>query len=175
MAMNVLELFTRIRTFVFDVDGVLTDGTVQLLPNGEQSRKMSIRDGYALQLAVKKGYRIAVISGGRSESVISRLNGLGVKDVYTGITDKVDKLQDYALIHELKWEEMLYMGDDIPDYRVMQLTGLPACPADAAPEIKNISRYISPEKGGEGCVRDVIEKVLKLNGHWLLDEEVASR
>ena len=99
MAMNVLELFTRIRTFVFDVDGVLTDGTVQLLPNGEQSRKMSIRDGYALQLAVKKGYRVAVISGGRSESVISRLNGLGVKDVYTGITDKVDKLQDYALIH----------------------------------------------------------------------------
>jgi 3-deoxy-D-manno-octulosonate 8-phosphate phosphatase (KDO 8-P phosphatase) len=173
--MNVLSLFKPITTFVFDVDGVLTDGTVQLLPNGEQSRRMNIKDGYALQLAVKKGYRIAIISGGRSESVVSRLQGLGIKDIYTGITDKQEKLQDYVLENELQWEQVIFMGDDIPDYRAMQLVGLPVCPADAVPEIKSISRYISPVNGGNGCVREVIEKVLKLNGHWTIDEEIASR
>lgn len=173
--MNVLEQFRHIRTFIFDVDGVLTDGTVQLLPGGEQSRKMNIRDGYALQLAVKMGYRIAVISGGRSESVVSRLTGLGITDIFTGISDKPGKLEDYALEHDLLWEQMLFMGDDIPDYRAMQMCGIPACPADATPEIKSISRYISPVPGGQGCVRDVIEKVLKLNGHWLLDEGIPSK
>lgn len=173
--MNVLEYFSRIRTFVFDVDGVLTDGTVQLLPGGELSRKMSIRDGYALQLAVKKGYRIAIISGGRSESVVTRLNGLGITDVFTGVGDKVERLESYALEHDLKWDEVLFMGDDIPDYRAMQLVGLAACPADAAPEIKSISRYISPVAGGAGCARDVIEKVLKLNGDWQLDEGISAR
>ncbi|SFW50920.1 KdsC family phosphatase [Chitinophaga sancti] len=173
--MNVLSLFKPITTFVFDVDGVLTDGTVQLLPNGEQSRRMNIKDGYALQLAVKKGYRIAIISGGRSESVVSRLQGLGIKDIYTGITDKQEKLQDYVFENELQWEQVIFMGDDIPDYRAMQLVGLPVCPADAVPEIKSISRYISPVNGGNGCVREVIEKVLKLNGHWTVDEEIASR
>jgi 3-deoxy-D-manno-octulosonate 8-phosphate phosphatase (KDO 8-P phosphatase) len=173
--MNILSLFKPISTFIFDVDGVLTDGTVQLLPNGEQSRKMSIKDGYALQLAVKKGYRIAIISGGRSESVVSRLQGLGIKDIYTGVTDKEEKLQDYVFENDLRWEEIIFMGDDIPDYRAMQLVGLPVCPADAAPEIKSISRYISPVTGGNGCVREVIEKVLKLNNHWMLDEGIASR
>lgn len=173
--MNVLEQFRHIRAFIFDVDGVLTDGTVQLLPGGEQSRKMHIRDGYALQLAVKMGYRIAIISGGRSESVVSRLNGLGITDVFTNVTNKVEKLEDYALEHDLIWEQVLFMGDDIPDYRAMQLCGIAACPADAAPEIKSISRYISPVTGGHGCVRDVIEKVLKLNGHWMLDEGVPSK
>lgn len=173
--MNVLSLFKPITTFVFDVDGVLTDGTVQLLPNGEQSRRMNIKDGYALQLAVKKGYRIAIISGGRSESVVRRLQGLGIKDIYTGITDKQEKLQDYVFENDLQWEQVIFMGDDIPDYRAMQLVGLPVCPADAVPEIKSISRYISPVNGGNGCVREVIEKVLKLNGHWTIDEEIASR
>lgn len=173
--MNVLSLFKPITTFVFDVDGVLTDGTVQLLPNGEQSRKMNIKDGYALQLAVKKGYRIAIISGGRSESVVSRLQGLGIKDIYTGVTDKQEKLQDYVFENDLQWEQVIFMGDDIPDYRAMQLVGLPVCPADAVPEIKSISRYISPVNGGNGCVREVIEKVLKLNGHWTIDEDIASR
>lgn len=173
--MNVLEQFRHIRTFVFDVDGVLTDGTVQLLPNGEQSRKMSIRDGYALQLAVKKGYRIAVISGGHSESVVTRLSGLGIQDIFTRVLNKQEKLEDYALEHDLLWEQVLFMGDDIPDYRAMQLCGLPVCPGDATPEIKSISKYISPLAGGQGCVRDVIEKVLKLNDHWTIDEEVASK
>jgi 3-deoxy-D-manno-octulosonate 8-phosphate phosphatase (KDO 8-P phosphatase) len=126
-------------------------------------------------LAVKKGYRIAIISGGRSESVVSRLQGLGIKDIYTGVTDKEEKLQDYVFENDLRWEEIIFMGDDIPDYRAMQLVGLPVCPADAAPEIKSISRYISPVTGGNGCVREVIEKVLKLNNHWMLDEGIASR
>ncbi|RAJ02516.1 3-deoxy-D-manno-octulosonate 8-phosphate phosphatase (KDO 8-P phosphatase) [Chitinophaga skermanii] len=173
--MNVLELFKPIRTFVFDVDGVLTDGTVQLFPNGEMCRRMNIKDGYALQLAVKKGYRIVIISGGKSESVVSRLQGLGITDIYTGIHDKKEKLGDYALMNDLKWDEMLFMGDDIPDYWAMQMVGLAACPADAVPEIKSISRYISPLNGGAGCVRDVIEKVLKLNGHWMMDDTIASK
>ncbi|SDF98450.1 KdsC family phosphatase [Chitinophaga filiformis] len=173
--MNILSLFKPISTFVFDVDGVLTDGTVQLLPNGEQSRKMNIRDGYALQLAVKKGYRVVIISGGKSESVVSRLQGLGIKDIYTGVLDKQEKLQDYVFENDLRWEEIIFMGDDIPDYRAMQLVGLPVCPADAAPEIKSISRYVSPVTGGNGCVREIIEKVLKLNNHWMMDEEIASR
>ncbi len=173
--MNVLSLFKHITTFVLDIDGVLTDGMVQVMPDGEQLRRMSVKDGYALQLAVKKGYRIAVISGGRSASVITRLQGLGIKDIYLNCTDKEDKLQDYVLEHDLRWEEVLFMGDDIPDYRAMQLVGLPTCPADAAPEVKSISRYISPLNGGNGCVRDVLEKVLKLNGHWEIDETIASR
>ncbi|MCF6403673.1 HAD-IIIA family hydrolase [Chitinophaga filiformis] len=173
--MNILSLFKPISTFVFDVDGVLTDGTVQLLPNGEQSRRMNIRDGYALQLAVKKGYRVVIISGGRSESVVSRLQGLGIKDIYTGVLDKQEKLQDYVFENDLRWEEIIFMGDDIPDYRAMQLVGLPVCPADAAPEIKSICRYVSPINGGNGCVREIIEKVLKLNDHWMMDEEIASR
>lgn len=173
--MNILALFKPISTFVFDVDGVLTDGTVQLLPNGDQSRRMNIKDGYALQLAVKKGYRVVIISGGKSESVVSRLQGLGIKDIYTGVLDKQEKLQDYAFENDLKWEEILFMGDDIPDYRAMQLVGLPVCPADAALEIKSICRYVSPVNGGFGCVREVIEKVLKLNDHWMMDEEIASR
>jgi 3-deoxy-D-manno-octulosonate 8-phosphate phosphatase (KDO 8-P phosphatase) len=173
--MNVLSLFKHITTFVLDIDGVLTDGMVQVMPDGEQLRRMSVKDGYALQLAVKKGYRIAVISGGRSASVITRLQGLGIKDIYLNCTDKEDKLQDYVLEHDLRWEEVLFMGDDIPDYRAMRLVGLPACPADAAPEVKSISRYISPLTGGNGCVRDVLEKVLKLNGHWEIDETIASR
>jgi 3-deoxy-D-manno-octulosonate 8-phosphate phosphatase (KDO 8-P phosphatase) len=173
--MDVLAQFQKIRTFVLDVDGVLTDGSIQLLPNGEQSRTMSIRDGYALQLAIKMGYRIVIITGGRSESVVSRLKGLGITDIYIGVRDKIDCLENYVLEQDLIWEEILYMGDDIPDYGAMQRCGLATCPADAAPEIKQISHYSSAIKGGHGCVRDIIEKVMKLNEHWQLDDTVASR
>ncbi|MET7000951.1 KdsC family phosphatase [Chitinophaga defluvii] len=172
--MNVLSLFKPVKTFVLDVDGVLTDGTVQLLPGGELSRRMNIKDGYALQLAVKMGYRVVIISGGKSESVVSRLQGLGIRDIYTGVHDKKEKLEDYVLEHGLQWEEILFMGDDIPDYRPMQMVGLAVCPADAVPEIKSICRYISPVGGGQGCVREVIEKVLKLNDHWMMDDSVRS-
>jgi len=173
--MNVLEKFKIIKTFVFDVDGVLTDGTLLVLNDGQQARSMNIKDGYALQLAVKKGYRVVVISGGTSDAVKDRLDKLGVKDCFLKVDDKKEKLVAYVTQHRLSWDEVLFMGDDIPDHTSMQLVGLPCCPADAVPEIKQVSHYISPIAGGKGCARDVIEKVLKLNGHWDLDTTVASR
>ena len=172
--MNILELFTPIKTFVFDIDGVLATNLILVMQN-DMVRSMNTRDGYSLQLAVKRGYRIVIISGGKSESVRQRLNGLGITDVYLGIHNKKETLLEYVQKHELKWAEILYMGDDIPDLSPMQLVGLPCCPADAVNEIKNISTYISPLNGGYGCGRDVIEKVLKLNGHWDLDTTVASK
>ena len=172
--MNILELFTPIKTFVFDVDGVLATNLILVLQN-DMARSMNTRDGYGLQLAVKKGYRVVIISGGKSEPVKQRLIGLGITDVFLGINNKKEILLEYVQKHELKWEEILYMGDDIPDFSPMQLVGLPCCPADAVHEIKNISKYISPINGGYGCGRDVIEKVLKLNGHWNLDTTVASK
>ncbi len=173
--MNVLEKFKIIKTFIFDVDGVLTDGTLLVLNDGQQARSMNIKDGYALQLAVKKGYRVVVISGGTSDAVKDRLDKLGVKDCFLKVDDKKEKLVAYVTQHRLSWDEVLFMGDDIPDHTSMQLAGLPCCPADAAPEIKQVSQYISPITGGKGCARDVIEKVLKLNGQWDLDTTVASR
>ncbi|PUZ30306.1 3-deoxy-D-manno-octulosonate 8-phosphate phosphatase (KDO 8-P phosphatase) [Chitinophaga costaii] len=173
--MNLLSLFKPITTFVLDVDGVLTDGTVHLLATGEQTRGMNTKDGYALGLAVKLGYRIVIISGGRSEGVLLRLRSLGITDIYLGCTQKKQQLQDYAIENNLQWSEMLYMGDDIPDYWPMQLTGLPTCPADAVAEVKSIAKYVSPINGGHGCVRDVIEKVLKLNGHWMQEDNIASK
>jgi len=173
--MSILEKFRTIRAFVFDVDGVLTDGTVQVFETGEQVRTMSIRDGYALQLAVKKGYKVAVISGGSSEGVRMRLQQLGVNDVFMKVEDKKGKLLQYVHEHGLQSEDILFMGDDIPDYTVMKLAGLACAPADAAPEIRHIAGYISAFPGGQGCVRDVIEKVLKLNGLWDLDTSLASK
>ena len=164
--MNILELFAPIRTFVLDIDGVLTDGSLLATEDGQLLRKMNIKDGYAIQLAIKKGYKVWIISGAKSEGVRLRLQKLGVKDVHIGIETKKELLQDIALSSQTSYESVLYMGDDIPDYAAMQICGLPCCPADAVSEIKSIAKYISPLKGGEGCVRDVIEKVLKLNGDW---------
>lgn len=161
-----LNKLSHIKAFVFDVDGVLTDGTVLVTESGDQLRRFSIKDGYALQLAVKRGFKIAIISGGRSQSILSRLNGLGILDVYLGVEHKTEKFEEFLLGYDLTADQVLYMGDDVPDYPVMQLVGLPTCPADAAEEIKAISAYISPVKGGRGCVRDVIEKVLKVQGLW---------
>ena len=173
--MNVLELFKRIKNFVFDVDGVLATASMVILPGGDMARNMNSKDGYALQLAIKKGYRVVIISGGTSEPVRQRLERLGIQDVFLGVHHKKQKLQEYMQENDLKLEETLFMGDDIPDFLVMNLVGLPCCPSDGVPEIKKISKYISPVKGGEGCGRDVIEKVLKLNGHWDLDTTVASK
>jgi len=166
--MNVLELFAPIRVFVFDVDGVLTNGTLLATEEGHLLRTMNIKDGYAMQLAIKKGYKIWIISGGKSEAVRARLNKLGITDVHIGIESKKEMLQEIIAASNTDYNHILYMGDDIPDYACMKLCALPCCPADAVPEIKEISRYISPLTGGAGCVRDVIEKVLKLNGHWEL-------
>lgn len=168
--MNILELFRPIRTFVFDVDGVLTNGSLMLTEDGHMLRSMSIKDGYALQLAIKKGYGVWIISGGKSEAVRSRLQRLGVKEVHIGIESKKELLEEIALTNSAAYAGVLYMGDDIPDYAAMKICGLPCCPADAVPEIMGVAKYISPFKGGEGCVRDVIEKVLKLNGDWELPE-----
>lgn len=173
--MNILSRFSRIRAFVFDVDGVLTDGTLVLLDDGQQARTMHIRDGYALQLAVKKGYHVMVISGASSEAVEKRLAKLGVKEVHMGITDKSSLLQKYLQHHALGAEEVLFMGDDMPDLEAMSLAGLPCCPSDAAPEIRELAAYISPIAGGKGCVRDVIEKTLKINGHWTTEDRIAAR
>lgn len=166
--MNLLELFAPIRTFVFDVDGVLTDGMLVLTEEGHMLRSMNIKDGYAMQLAIKKGYKVWIISGGRSEAVRLRLNKLGINDVHIGIESKKEVLHEIAVASKTAYDSVLYMGDDIPDYAAMQLCGLPCCPNDAVAEIKSVSKYISPLIGGQGCVRDVIEKVLKLNGDWEL-------
>ena len=173
--MSMLQKFKSIKTFVFDVDGVLTDGSLLILHDGQMARVMNIKDGYALQLAIKKGYRVVIISGGTSDAVAQRLEKLGVTDCFLKVDNKKEKLLAYVAQHQLNLDEVLFMGDDIPDYIPMQLTGLPCCPADAAAEIKQISQYISPVEGGKGCARDVIEKVLKLNGHWDLDTSVASK
>lgn len=173
--MNVLELFQDINSFVFDIDGVMTDGSVLLLDNGLQARKMNVKDGIALQMAMKNDYNVIVISGGASEPVIQRLLYLGIKEVHLGLKDKEKFLEAYVNQHGLRWKQMLYMGDDLPDVPVMKLVGLPCCPADAALEVKKISKYISPLNGGCGCVRDVIEKVLKLNDHWNYNTDISSR
>ena len=172
--MNILKLFSQISTFVFDIDGVLTDGSLYLLQDGILARRMNIKDGYALQLAIKKGYRIIIISGAFSEEVNFRLQKLGITEVLMKVTDKKRVLSEYVAVNQLDWKKMLYMGDDIPDLSVMGEVLLPCCPADAVPEIKVISKYISSIKGGNGCARDVIEKVLKLNDHWEINTGIVS-
>ncbi len=173
--MNLLEQFRQITTFVFDVDGVLTDGSLLIFDDGQMIRKMNVKDGYALQLALKRGYKVVIISGGTSEAVRERLNKLGITDVFLKVHNKKDILTEYIMQHHLSWNEVLFMGDDIPDYIVMQMVGLSCAPADAVSEILRISNYISSVNGGAGCVRDVIEKVLKLNNDWPLDTTVQSK
>jgi 3-deoxy-D-manno-octulosonate 8-phosphate phosphatase (KDO 8-P phosphatase) len=172
--MNVLNTFGSITTFLFDMDGVITDGRLIVLPGGTMARRVNIKDGYAIQLAVKKGYTVAVISGGTSSEMQERMRKLGVKDFFAGVEDKAAFAQNFLQERKLAQSETLFMGDDIPDHAVMQLVGLPCCPADAVQEIKEIARYISPCAGGEGCVRDVIEKVLKLRNDWSTDTSVKS-
>lgn len=174
-SMNVLELFKDITTFVFDIDGVLTDGTVLLLENGLQARKMHVKDGLALQMALQNGYKVFIISGGTSEPVIRRLQYLGIEEIHLGLKDKRKFFEGIRTQYSLTWNEILYMGDDLPDLPVLEAVGLPCCPKDAVTEVRTASKYISPVKGGRGCVRDVIEKVLKLNGHWNYTPEVSSR
>ncbi len=173
--MNILELFKTISTFIFDVDGVLTDGTVLVLENGQQARRMSIKDGFALQMAVKCGYNILVVSGSQSVPVVERLGRLGITDVHMSVMDKKTLVEQYMEKNNLEPARVLYMGDDLPDIPAMTVTGLPCCPADAANEVKEAVKYISPANGGFGCVRDVIEKVLKLNDHWHYRVDVTSR
>jgi 3-deoxy-D-manno-octulosonate 8-phosphate phosphatase (KDO 8-P phosphatase) len=173
--MNVLDHFKKVTTFVLDVDGVLTDGTILVLENGLQARRMSIKDGFALQMAIKNGFRVVIVSGGQSDPVTDRLQKLGITDVNMSVADKKEFFLSYLNDNKLQWSEVLYMGDDLPDLELLKVAGLSCCPADAIIEIREAVTYISPYRGGEGCVRDVIEKVLKLNDKWNYNTSVASR
>ena len=164
--MNQLEYFAQIEVFVFDIDGVMTNNEVLLLEDGELVRKMNIRDGLALKMAIQHDFRVAVISGGYSHGVRKRLESLGIEDLYLGVKNKLEVFESFIELYNIDPGKVLYMGDDLPDYPVLRRVGLPTCPVDAAPEVIEVSQYISPLKGGAGCVRDVIEKVLRLKGKW---------
>lgn len=164
---NRLEYFRYITTFIFDVDGVMTDGKLQVTDAGEFLRTFHTRDGYAIRRAIEEGYTVAVITGGRGNSIEKRLTGLGITQFYTGADVKLPIYQRFIEAHNINPLETLYMGDDLNDFFVMKKVGLAACPADACPEIKEICHYVSPINGGDGCVRDVIEKVMKLQKKWL--------
>lgn len=170
-----LSSFKKIACFVFDVDGVLTNGNLLIMPNGVMARTMNIKDGYALQLAVKKGYKVWIISGGNSEDVKNRLSLLGITEVHMKVGDKKQLLASLASQYQVALDTILYMGDDMPDYEAMQLVGIAACPSDAAVDIKSIAQYKALTKGGEGCAREVIEKVLKLNDHWDVEDQIMAK
>ncbi|APY00527.1 KdsC family phosphatase [Lacinutrix venerupis] len=160
------EHLSNINTFIFDVDGVLTDGSLTITANGDMLRTMNVKDGYALKQALNKGYNLCIISGGINEGVKKRLENLGIKDVFLGAHNKIEQFNIYIKDKNIKPENVLYMGDDIPDIPVLELVGLATCPQDAVQEVKQLSKYISHKKGGKGCVRDVIEQVLKVNNDW---------
>jgi 3-deoxy-D-manno-octulosonate 8-phosphate phosphatase (KDO 8-P phosphatase) len=166
MAKSYKEILNEITTFIFDIDGVLTDSSVHITPEGEMLRIMNIRDGFAMKAAIESGYKVCIISGGSNEGVRIRLQNLGITDIHLGSSDKVKTFKEYVEIYNINSDHVLYMGDDIPDYHVMQLVGLPTCPQDAVPEIKAISKYISHKNGGRGAVREVIEQVMKVQGKW---------
>lgn len=170
-----LDSLQKITCFVFDVDGVLTNGEVIVMPDGLLVRKMNIKDGYAIQLAIKKGYQVWVISGGNSNEVEERLNLLGVKEVHMKVKDKRTLLQELSILNNTPLDQMLFMGDDMPDLEAMKMVGIAACPNDAAVDIKQIANYISANNGGAGCARDVIEKVLKLNDKWDTEEGIRAQ
>ncbi|WP_435415217.1 KdsC family phosphatase [Polaribacter aestuariivivens] len=166
MEISYKQLLPKINTFIFDVDGVLTNGTLTIMPDGELVRHMNVKDGYAMKTALNKGFRVCIISGGTNEGVRKRLAALGIEDIYLGAHNKIEQYELLVKKYNLQSENVLYMGDDIPDYPVMKLVGVSACPNDAVREIQQVSKYISDKKGGEGCVRDVIEQVLRVHNKW---------
>jgi 3-deoxy-D-manno-octulosonate 8-phosphate phosphatase (KDO 8-P phosphatase) len=167
---NYKSLLKNINTFIFDYDGVLSDGSIITLDDGEAYRTTNVKDGYALQLAVKKGYRVAVISGAKADCMLNRLRSLQIRDIFLGVENKLVLFSSYLADNGLKAEQVLFMGDDIPDYEVMLNAGISTCPADAVEEIRKVANYISHAPGGKGCVRDVIEQVLKIQGKWMNDD-----
>lgn len=164
---NFKEGLAAVKAFVFDIDGVLSLQTINLNSFGVPNRTVNLRDGYALQLAVKKGYRIAIISGSSSREYMKRLRLLGVSDVFLNSRSKLEHYKKFRNRYGLTDSEILFMGDDIPDFEVMNVAGVPVCPSDADSEIKQVALYISDRKGGEGCARDVIEQVLRLHNNWM--------
>jgi 3-deoxy-D-manno-octulosonate 8-phosphate phosphatase (KDO 8-P phosphatase) len=173
--MNVLAEFKKVTTFIFDIDGVLTDSTILVLENGLQARRMNIKDGLGLQMAIKNGFKVITISGSYSEPVMERLKKLGIEQVQMSVLDKKKFVSDYIADNNLNWQDVLYMADDLPDIALLKMVGLPCCPADAVSEVLELSKYISPVKGGYGCVRDVIQKVLKVQDKWIYHEDVISK
>ena len=156
-----------IKAIIFDVDGVLSLNTIQMSADGMPIRTVNIKDGYAIQLAIKLGLKLSIISGGTDKGVEERYRKLGMTDVFMSCSTKIDVLHEYLATHQLTPEEVIYVGDDIPDYEIMKIVGCPCCPADACSDIKELSLYVSPHNGGEGCARDIIEQVLRAQGHWL--------
>lgn len=164
---NISYDLKKIKAFVFDVDGVLSANVIPLHPNGDPMRTVNIKDGYALQLAVKKGYIVGIITGGYTDAVRIRFERLGIEHIYMRSAEKTADFRDFLQKTGLKPEEVLYAGDDLPDYEVMQQVGLAVAPADAAPEVKRIAGYITLCRGGEGVARDVIEQTMKAQGKWM--------
>lgn len=164
---NFKEALARVKAFVFDIDGVMSLQTISLNVFGVPNRTVNLRDGYALQLAVKKGYHIGIISGSNSKEYLKRLKSLGITDVFLNSRSKLEHFRVFLKKYDLDESEVLFMGDDIPDLTVMKVAGIPVCPSDADSEIKQVALYISDKKGGEGCVRDVVEQVLRLHDKWL--------
>lgn len=158
---------TKIKTIIFDVDGVLSANTIPMDSDGQPLRTMNIKDGYAIQLAQKMGLRIVILTGGKTENIRLRYESLGLKDIYLGASVKINVYDEFVKANDINDDEVMYVGDDIPDYEVMRRVGCPCCPADACPDIKDISLYVSPMNGGYGCGRDVIEQVLRAKGQWL--------
>ena len=165
--MNYREKLQHITTFIFDFDGVLSEGKIWVLPDGEQMRATNVKDGFAMQYALRKGYRIAIISGGVGESMRLRYQNFKGIEIFLKVSDKVAVFQEYTEKNKIDPKEVLYVGDDIPDYELMKICGLKCCPADACTEIKEIAEYISFANGGQGCVRDVIEQTLRAQNRWM--------
>ena len=161
----------RIKAIIFDVDGVLSAETITLAADGEPLRTVNIKDGYAIQLAVKMGLRIVILTGGKTEAVRLRYERLGVEDIYMGCAVKVKTYDEFLQKYQLTDDEVIYMGDDVPDIEIMRRVGCPVCPQDACPDVKDISLYVSPYRGGYGCGRDVVEQVLRAQGKWLMNEK----
>ena len=164
--LNFKQKLNKVNTFIFDVDGVLTDGKVLIMENGEAVRNMNSKDGYALQLARKKEYNVVFISGGNNTAVKNVLKKSGIDSVYLNQNNKIECYKNFIDLNNISDEQVCYMGDDLPDFEVMSRVGVATCPKDAATEIKNICCYVSPKKGGEGCIRDIIEQVMRLHGTW---------
>ncbi len=176
MKKNYKELLHQVKAFVFDMDGVLTSGVFQIGADGKPVRNLNSKDGYAMQLAIKKGYIVGVISGGHCEGVKQVLQRLGISDIYMRASYKMDAWKDFLAVYEhqgLQEENILYMGDDIPDYHLIEAAGLGCSPQNGSPEVRAIADYVSPLPGGQGCVRDVIEQTLKLQDNWMLEEDFA--
>lgn len=168
--LNFKQRLSNITTLMFDIDGVLTDGKVLVMDSGEMVRNLNSKDGYGFHQAVMKGYRVVMISGGHNEAVKRALERSGIKDIFIRTQDKLGCYKEYISLHGIKDEEVMFMGDDLPDHEVMSRVGIAACPNDAAQEIRALSIYVSPKNGGEGCVRDIIEQVLKAQGKWSIEK-----